>query len=697
MEISVKQEPKISRSCRSSKPASPSLPPYLDADFQHATGLAVEDAQAIRDVYRSSQRKPPQEHIDETERLVGPITTKRQVGVVGASSAGKSSLICSILDTEGIAVVDSAGEAVTCFPVHYQYKLPEHTAKYTIQCVFPRISELGKVLGKFLRDMNAPYQYERQDWDPSDWHALNESSEAAEATFEALFKQMADFELEKLMIGREDVTEQSATAALSRWSSQLPWPQDLQSGIWSKETDTEEKLQSLLGKFRENGLWPLVERLTIFLDASLLRNGIILVDLPGYHDANFARVRIARETQAKCDDLFVVANIVRASDNPILRAIIEENMTRPGVGMLSLQTITAVCTHSAKIEKDTEKLANPTKLAAAKKAVEEMKANGAHHEDIKKAKWETKALTIEARNRGVKATMQERYGSMLNCGQFSVFCVDNTLYMAHKGMEEVSGIPELQSHVEQLPAKTLFRLYNAFIGSHHHAMVASFETWVSSSRPRAGDLKQLLPEPMALRAFRDELKLWGAEITDTFHNYIITPILGAEDRIIHSANMVTGSWGKLPYTTINAVCRREGKLEKSKRGPQDWNQELTECFNRVAGENWRIFDDHLRTSLAKLNRKIFDAFQEYPRTCQELGAPPSLLRSLTTRQQTLDDAAGLARDNFRHEVGLIKRNATISRTDCYARKYMLDVYQGALEITGEILLGLPFDVILYQY
>ena len=62
-------------------------------------------------------------------------------------------------------------------------------------------------------------------------------------------------------------------------------------------------------------VWPIVEMVDIFLPADILKNGVVLVDLPGEMDAVESRSRVAREFYVKLDRLMVVSPCERAADN----------------------------------------------------------------------------------------------------------------------------------------------------------------------------------------------------------------------------------------------------------------------------------------------------------------------------------------------------------------------------------------------
>src|SRR5690349_17082302 len=133
MDQFIKEEPTES-AFASLKPFNPNQPPFRDACFEHAVTVGQQIAHDIYDVYVDAPRKPPPQLVQEARKLSQyrpPV--ERLVGIIGPSGAGKSSLICSLLDEEGIAITDASGSAVTCFPVVYKHLDGGYTAKYTMK------------------------------------------------------------------------------------------------------------------------------------------------------------------------------------------------------------------------------------------------------------------------------------------------------------------------------------------------------------------------------------------------------------------------------------------------------------------------------------------------------------------------------------------------------------------------------------
>ena len=196
LEAQVKQEPPQPPEVLST--TSPStVPPYLNADFQGAMELTVRNAENILEILRMSPRdgNPSQSHIVETENMAKyPRPTKRTIGLVGPSGAGKGSLICSILEVDAIAIVDGSGNAMTSFPVSYSALLPGHTKTFTIRAVFPNDSQLESRFSTLLDDLNSLSQSsDLGDLTTSEFEDVQQRSLSAKATFRALFSKMPGF------------------------------------------------------------------------------------------------------------------------------------------------------------------------------------------------------------------------------------------------------------------------------------------------------------------------------------------------------------------------------------------------------------------------------------------------------------------------------------------------------------------------
>jgi hypothetical protein len=74
--------------------------------------------------------------------------------------------------------------------------------------------------------------------------------------------------------------------------------------------------------------WPLIRRVKIYTKASLLKYGLVLVDLPGLGDQNEARRRVTEGYIQNLHHMWIVAAIVRAVDNQIAQDLMGPSFKR---------------------------------------------------------------------------------------------------------------------------------------------------------------------------------------------------------------------------------------------------------------------------------------------------------------------------------------------------------------------------------
>lgn len=98
---------------------------------------------------------------------------------------------------------------------------------------------------------------------------------------------------------------------------------------------------------------------------------------------------------------------------------------------------------------------------------------------------------------------------------------------------------------------------------------------------------------------------------------------------------------------------------------------------------WRNLDKLVDAGLVDLRNSIIQAFEEYPKQCEKLGAPTAFLECIKARHNALDHVATSAKDDFKKQYGVIKRNANVSQEESYVRNWMHPAYREAFAITGK--------------
>jgi signal recognition particle receptor subunit beta len=79
-----------------------------------------------------------------------------------------------------------------------------------------------------------------------------------------------------------------------------------------------------------------------------LKDGVVLVDLPGQGDSNPARNRVAESYQQKADAIVIAMEIKRAVDNKIGDKILKKRLKQQVLmnGMIQPDSMVFVCTKS---------------------------------------------------------------------------------------------------------------------------------------------------------------------------------------------------------------------------------------------------------------------------------------------------------------------------------------------------------------
>jgi hypothetical protein len=98
--------------------------------------------------------------------------------------------------------------------------------------------------------------------------------------------------------------------------------------------------------------WPLVKKATIYINNSILRFGIALVDLPGSADTNMARVLQTKRYLNKCKALWIVSDITRAKTDKDAKEYLSEAVQMDLLLDRFYNAVTFVCTKTDSVDCD---------------------------------------------------------------------------------------------------------------------------------------------------------------------------------------------------------------------------------------------------------------------------------------------------------------------------------------------------------
>ncbi|EAW18094.1 uncharacterized protein NFIA_080380 [Aspergillus fischeri NRRL 181] len=451
--------------------------------------LAQDPTTAFHELYKQTL---------EASRFAYPAT--RTVGFIGDSGMGKSSLINSILDQEGLARSSGDGAACTTVVTEFRSVNEEHPQNYTIEADFMDNAEIRELLEELLSSVRKYYTDAYRDVrDATEQEDIKAAAKRAWDTLLSLFPNQPALELDFLSRDGEDAVE-SIVTTLEEWAmaglDHRPGGRDslLYSAVARHADECMEQLDNLMADSREGdrpALWPFVKLIRVYLRSPILRTGLVLADLPGFRDLNYARERATeRYLRHSCDEVFIVSTIIRCTTDQSIGDIIR----RCAQG----QPIRIVCTRSEDV--DARETARTSSAGDARHILDldsriqnlarrirqirsrRRQASGSRSQNLaaEELALRLKRLLIVRRNKRVTESLSRAWSN-----QARVFCVSNKLYADHRandpeqanGYLELSGITELRRYCQSVPADAQLRATESFLQNQVPALLGSLTQW----------------------------------------------------------------------------------------------------------------------------------------------------------------------------------------------------------------------------
>ncbi|KAI1301107.1 hypothetical protein F5Y03DRAFT_408055 [Xylaria venustula] len=238
------------------------------------------------------------------------------VGVAGATGSGKTSILNALLGFQELLPTNNeeASTAVQCM-VSFNHDLrPEYAFRCDV--TFQSKEALEAKLLQFFTDLKIRDELqESHDGSAEDEEALRDRERILRPTREmiSIVFGLQEEQVEKL--GLEGVLN-SNPEALKMLGTVKEFNGSEVEGIshlMKPYMDSTVENHSLSGA--NFAAWPLIDRVELFVKSDVLRNGVVLVDLPGLGDAVQSRALVAERAFNQLTATLIVTQATRAADN----------------------------------------------------------------------------------------------------------------------------------------------------------------------------------------------------------------------------------------------------------------------------------------------------------------------------------------------------------------------------------------------
>jgi len=251
-----------------------------------------------------------------------------KLAVFGASGAGKSTLLNALLEENGVLPTGSMGQACTAVPI--------------------------EVLWNASGDM--PYRARIDYITEADWrHDLENARSVADSgkspvgdasnpidKVKAVYPQLTEGDLIRMttddilalnhsrdLLGRHELIDRNDRRAFEK---------ELRSKLVARSSNTVSEKQ-------QSASWPLVSVVRLYVASEILRDGLVLVDVPGVLDSNTARAIRAKKYIQECSAVCIVAPAIRAASDVTLSDLVDDALRQVQYNN-RLDRVVLICTRS---------------------------------------------------------------------------------------------------------------------------------------------------------------------------------------------------------------------------------------------------------------------------------------------------------------------------------------------------------------
>ncbi|EFQ97985.1 hypothetical protein MGYG_01021 [Nannizzia gypsea CBS 118893] len=247
------------------------------------------------------------------------------IGVVGATGAGKSSLINALLGEKRL-VPTSGMRACTAAITEISYG--NGPWRYEAEIQFISKSSWEEEMRLLFEDMR-----DGLDDLPSTYDSdFGVACAKFKAVYQLPLQDTQTISIEDLMRNSNVAAVLGSTKYLSG-NNVLEFYEELRKYVDSEDPSLVSNQDTIdtthmIPQNKPMQLWPLVELVRLRVKSPVLSTGAVLVDLPGLLDVNTARGTLAQKYIKNCSGLWVLAPITRAVDDHSARVLLGDGFKR---------------------------------------------------------------------------------------------------------------------------------------------------------------------------------------------------------------------------------------------------------------------------------------------------------------------------------------------------------------------------------
>ncbi|CEO58542.1 hypothetical protein PMG11_03258 [Penicillium brasilianum] len=628
------------------------------------------------------------------------------IAFLGSSGEGKSSVINSLLDFPRLATAGDFGSACTSIVTEYRQKKSGQSQRIKVEVEYlcgPALEEHIKELLYSFRRKLLPDVAE-DSLSAADWNRIKEGSKEAWSALKSVFESEKEFSPKFLSDKSQEAFDRIANQLVD-WAEKVSWPTDACDGKWVAYAESAEEFYAKTSLFMQERLWPLSKIMRVYIDAPILRVGLVLADLPGLHDTNLARVRATRKYLSRCDRIFHVCDIRRVLTSEPLESnlssttICDEAASDKNSPKKWSRTA-IICTMSDHIdqygaERDLRDFGSVHTLATLGNIENEIRKVDGKKDPLllTNLQWKKEMLLIDARNKRVKDALKKKYKDSPEQDDLHVFCVSNRLYSKscrHNSdavtNEEhtISGIPVLRKFCYSTVADLRLREAKRFI-------LVTLPSFLNSIKLHSQSLENgptcgtdIILEHMG-RVKKEILRVLQESLTDV--QTLFNEMIEGYTRIHHHKWQLAATkkgleWLEWPWAEYQAFCRNNGVHYSDYDELIDWNKELIDAMQLELSGQWTSFERNLPSIQQRMHTSIDFHLQILKFRFNMENFPSSMVEGIDLHAQVSRQLIEALWTDLRVELRGLRARTLGSNEASFILHEMMPAYRAAASFEG---------------